>query len=376
MTRWITVMCVLTLCANATGCKREPAGPTHDDVAATCRDGEPRQGLVQAGLVEGDAPQDVLVACMQAAAQRALEHDEWDTLDDWLGAAPAGDPRDFEPELYLAAYAARCAMAYAGVTGKYCCEGDGASAFAELSTQVEGDPVLRGVFDEWYTKTRTHKLAAGELFVEADGMVVFVGELHDLTSADRGRSFQDVPLVLHNVLLMSEDRSEPRRHSGDPLVAGARLGDERDASAHRLLLARRPGAMEPSAAAIAWTAENRATVESIHPGVLHTCEGQVTTRTEGKILTHVLALDTCRAENDRTDALFNKRWCEVCGERDEIQFCAIGKGRSDNQAVEAVKDEICSQLMREGEDPAECARLVRWSRKCDDNTQDRSGDLE
>ncbi len=366
MTRWIAVATALGMLAATAGCKREPTGPTHDDVKATCLDGEAREGLVQLGLIEGEAPDEVLVTCTQAAAQRALEHDEWDTLEDWLERLPGGD--DVDPDLYLARYAARCGLAYAAMTGKTCCEGAGEAAFAELSSVIEGEPTLRGVFEEWYAKTRDEKLAAGELFVEADGLVSYVQALHDLAAADRYEAATGQPLVLHNVLLMAEDRSEPRRRSGDALESSAVLGGDLEVTDHRVLLARRPGAMEPTAAALAWNDDNRAMVAAIHPGVLHTCEGTVAPIIRGEHTTGILVLATCRAETERTDALFSRRWCEVCGERGEQRACYEGRGRNDGQAIEQVKPKICADLLQEGEDPADCPKLVRWSRKCEDHT--------
>lgn len=350
--------------ALAMGCAKDQ-GPGADDASAACLASDFKEGyrlIAEVAAAGKPIPHEVLAVCLDGNVTRVLETQKWDVIEDRLAATRG--VLDGEPEgaLAVAITRAEAILGWTEYTELTCCPGQAVERFDRLAAQeLEGRAVT--VLDEWYTLARDERIAAGELVVEVDGRLVVVGEIYEVLPREGYEARIGKPIVLHNVLLLAEDGSEPRRRSGDTITAGL-TSEDLDLSAHRVLLARRPGAHEATAAAIVWDEAARAMVEAIHPGTLHTCEGTAVLVSSGGEPAPLLALSQCRAETERTQSLFNQRTCEVCGTRDDREFCNTGHGRNDGQALVAARPKICEELLKPGEASDDCQKLVRFTRTC------------
>jgi len=361
---FLLAIALSVLCA---GCPKE-AGPDADAVSTACLADDFKEGyrLMDEVHAAGKAiPDEVLAVCLDGNIDRVLETEKWDVIQTRLDTTRRVVGVEKDSSLVVALARADAVMGWTELTGRTCCVEDAADRFANLADQELGTRATE-IVDEWYAKAMKERLAEGEMVITVDGRLVAVKELYEVLPRDGHADRIGKPIVLENVLLLAEDRSEPRRSSGDELAADL-TSDAVDLSAHRLLLARRPGAHEATAAAIAWDDDARAMVAEIHPGTLHTCEGTGAEVKQGEESTAMLVLTACRAETQRTHDLFNRRFCDVCGTRGEREVCNKGFGRNDGQALQEATHYICDQLLEKGEPREDCQKHVHIKRTCGSN---------
>jgi hypothetical protein len=351
-------------CTFAMGCDKDE-GPGPNDASTACLANDFKEGyrlIAEISAAGTTLPDEVLAVCLDGNVTRVEETQKWDVIEDRLSATREVLQGEPEGALAVAMTRAEAILGWAEYTELTCCPDQAVERFDRLAAQeLKGRAVT--VLDQWYTLARDERMAAGHLVVEVDGRLVAAGEIYEVVPREGHEARIGKPLVLHNVLLLAEDRSEPKRSSGDA-ISGDLQSEDLDLSKHRVLLARRPGAHEATGAAIVWDEAARAMVKQIHPGTLHTCEGTSTMVTSGTESAPLLVLSQCRAETERTSALFNQRSCEVCGTRDEREFCNTGHGRNDGQALVDAKGKICEELLKPDESPDDCQKLVRFTRTC------------
>lgn len=371
------MLLLAALCTFCPGCPKD-VGPSTDSISTACLASDFEEGyrlmdeVAQAGK---EVPNEVLAACLDGNIDQVLESEKWDVIQTRLDRTrQLMDGETHEP-LVVAMARAEAVLGWTELTGKACCYEDGAHRFNNLADQEIGSAATTAV-DEWFTRAVAECLAEGEMVITLNGRLLAVNELYEVLPRDGYSGRLDQPVVLANILLLAEDRSEPKRRSGDRLAADL-TSEDADLATLRLLLARRPGAHEATSAAIVWDETARAMVEAIHPGTLHTCEGEGVEVKQGEQTSAMLVLTSCRAETERTHDLFNRRYCDVCGTRDEREVCNTGHGRNDGQALVNAKDPICEELLRDGEGKEECQKHVRFTRTCGSNEEtDKSPPME
>ncbi len=358
------VLLLAATCTFTVGCAKDK-GPTANDASDACLGSDFKEGyrLLDEVFTAGKAiPDEVLAVCLDGNVTRILETEKWDVIEDRLDTTRKIKEGEPEGALAVAITRAEAILAWTEYTELTCCPDQAVERFDRLAAQeLEG----RGgaVLEEWYTRARTERIDAGQFVVELDGRLVAAGEIYEVVPREGYEARIGKPLVLNNVLLLAEDRSEPKRSSGDAIHADL-TAEGVDLSAHRVLLARRPGAHEATGTAIVWDEAAQALVAEIHPGTLHTCEGTSVLATSAGVTAPLLVFSGCRAETERTHDLFNQRTCEVCGTRDDREVCNTGQGRNDGQALVNARPKICEELLKPGEAPEDCQKHVHFSRTC------------
>ncbi len=349
-------------------------GPTPPDAVSECEAGRIEEGFAlikEIGRVESAADQDpeVVALCLDSAVEVAEDRGAWASLAnqlrvvDQLGSMPAS--ATLEDSLT----AARAAVAYARISGDLCCLQDGLAEFDAL--QADAAPAAadpdRAEVDHWYRRALEGRVEAGEWVVEIGGRMVFAPAMVDVVPdlQDEGaRARVGQPIVLHNALLMAARKGEPTVSSGDAYPQRIRDAGEGD---YRAIVARKPGEGDGTVLAALWDEGWTALLADLHPGVMHTCEGQLVEIEGAEGPVGAVVLHECTPETARTDALFRQRVCTVCGTREEREVCKVGFGRSDTQAAAKAKEEVCGELLGFDEFPASCGSLVQMTRSCSPN---------
>ena len=368
----LIVAALIVVAPGLAGCADR--GPKPADAAEACARGRVEEGfslIKEIARIDTPAELDTptVVTCLEASLMAAEDGDQWSSLSNHLAVIDQLNVALMTSDLESAVAAARAGVAYARVTGRLCCLEDGLKEFDALSSRAApaaGDP-MQMELDHWYELAREERIHAGEWVVEVGARVVFAPGMADVVPMrddPRFSEWLDQPVTLHNALIQAETHGEPRRVSGAPLAV--RVGDG-EPGAHRTWLIRRPGEIDGTVTAVAWDEHWQALLDDLQPGVLHTCEARIVDARGGEGPVGPLVVQACRAEPDRTEALFRKRVCTVCGVRDEREVCHVGFGRSDTQAAAQAKEHVCKDLLQFHESPAACGSLVNMQRSCGPN---------